>query len=86
MAKYENVPIVPRMSGSGRPESISPLGTFSGGYVTGTVRIDERTPAAPAVTQNDVPPRIDSIFGRWRGIQSNRNFAGVRFTIPRSGR
>ena len=51
------------MSGSGNPESSSPSGTSSGGNVTGTVRMSDRTPARPAVTQNDVPPRIDSIFG-----------------------
>ena len=55
--KYENVPIVPRMSGSGSPASSSPLGTSSGGKVIGTVRTLERTPSRPARTQNDVPPR-----------------------------
>ena len=54
---------MPRMSGSGSPASSSPFGTSSGGNVTGTVRMLERTPAFPAVTQNDVPPRIDRIFG-----------------------
>ena len=34
-------------------------GTSSGGKVTGTVSMLERTPALPAVTQNEVPPRID---------------------------
>ncbi len=56
--------MVPRMSGSGRPESSSPFGTSSGGKVTGTVRMLERTPARPAVTQKDVPPRVLVIFGR----------------------
>ena len=51
------------MSGSGRPESIWPLRTSSGGNVTGTVRMSERTPSVPAVTQNDVPPRMDVSFG-----------------------
>ena len=46
--KYENVPIVPRMSGSGRPDSISPCGTSSGGYVIGTVSMLDRTPERPA--------------------------------------
>ncbi len=59
--------MVPRMSGKGRPASISPLGTSSGGNVTGTVSTLERTPALPAVTQNDVPPRIEVIFGRDTG-------------------
>ena len=43
---------------AGRTSS-SPFGTSSGGNVTGTVSMLERTPARPAVTQNDVPPRID---------------------------
>ena len=51
------------MSGSGRPDSSSPFGTSSGGNVTGTVRMLERTPASPAVTQNEVPPRVEMIFG-----------------------
>ncbi len=55
--------MVPRMSGSGSPESIFPFGTFSAGNVTGTVRMRDRTPASPANTQNEVPPRSDSIFG-----------------------
>ncbi len=59
--------MVPRMSGSGSPDSISPFGTSSGGYVTGTVSSLERTPALPAVTQNDVPPRIDRMSGRDTG-------------------
>ena len=29
----------------------------------GTVRMLERTPAWPAVTQNEVPPRIENSFG-----------------------
>ncbi len=55
--------MVPRMSGSGRPDNSFPDGTSSGGNVIGTVRIVERTPAWPAVTQNDVPPRIDCTVG-----------------------
>jgi hypothetical protein len=55
------------MSGSGRPASISPFSTSSGGNVTGTVSMSEATPALPAVTQNDVPPRVDVIFGRDTG-------------------
>ena len=51
------------MSGSGSPDSSSPFGTSSGGNVTGTVSMLERTPATPAVTQNDVPPRIDWTTG-----------------------
>ncbi len=47
------------MSGNGQPASSSPLGTSSGGNVTGTVRTLERTPAMPASTQNDVPRRSD---------------------------
>ena len=31
--------------------------------MTGTVSRLDRTPAWPAVTQNDVPPRIEVIFG-----------------------
>ena len=38
--------MVPRMSGSGRPESMKPLATSSGGNVTGTVRMSDRTPFA----------------------------------------
>jgi hypothetical protein len=62
------------------------LGTSSGGNVTGTVRTLLRTPAWPAVTQNDVPPRVENTFGRAIGIQSKRNFGGWRRTMPRSGR
>ena len=58
----------PRMSGSGRPDSSSPFGTSSGGKVTGTVSMLERTPALPAVTQNDVPPRIDFTTGFETGM------------------
>jgi len=56
------------MSGSGRPDSSSPFGTFSGGNVTGTVSMLERTPARPAVTQKEVPPRIDSTTGFETGM------------------
>ena len=73
------------MSGSGRPASSSPFGTSSGGNVTGTVRMLLRTPARPAVTQNDVPPRSDVIVGRDVGIQFHRKVGGVRVTMPRSG-
>ena len=40
-----------------------PLATSSGGNVTGTVSMSERTPSLPAVTQNEVPPRIEVSFG-----------------------
>ena len=73
------------MSGSGNPASSSPLATSSGGKVIGTVSTLLRTPASPAVTQNEVPPRIETTFGRRIGIQSKRNFAGSRRTMPRSG-
>jgi hypothetical protein len=36
--------------------------------VTGTVSMLERTPARPAVTQNDVPPRIDCTTGFATGM------------------
>jgi len=39
---------------------------------------------APALTQNDVPPRSVSIFGRDVGSQCHRNVGGVFFTMPRS--
>jgi len=42
--------------------------TSSGGKVTGTVRMLDRTPASPAVTQNEVPPRVEVIFGREIGV------------------
>jgi len=74
------------MSGKGRPDSSSPLGTSSGGYVTGTVSMLERTPAAPAVTQNDVPPRIDRIFGFEIGMKLKTKRGGSRDTMPRSGK
>ena len=73
------------MSGSGRPDNISPFGTVSGGNVTGTVSTLERTPAWPAVTQNDVPPRIDVSFGFAIGKYLRMKRAGSRWTIPRSG-
>jgi len=59
--------MVRRMSGSGSPESSSPFSTSSGGKVTGTVSMSDRTPALPAVTQKDVPPRVETIFGFERG-------------------
>jgi hypothetical protein len=31
--------------------------------VTGTVRMLDRTPAEPAVTQKEVPPRMEVILG-----------------------
>jgi hypothetical protein len=74
------------MSGRGRPDSISPFGTSSGGYVTGTVSMLERTPALPAVTQNEVPPRIDLMFGLEIGMKLRMKRGGSRVTIPRSGR
>ena len=56
------------MSGSGRPDNSSPFGTASGGNVTGTVSTLDRTPARPAVTQKDVPPRVDVSFGAAIGM------------------
>ena len=77
--------MVPRMSGSGRPASIRPFSTSSGGNVTGTVSMSDRTPALPAVTQNEVPPRIELIFGLESGMKLKRNLGGVFVTMPRSG-
>ena len=73
------------MSGSGSPDSNSPFGTSSGGNVTGTVSTLDRTPPAPAVTQNEVPPRIEVSFGFEIGKYLRMNCAGSRCTIPRSG-
>ena len=39
-----------------------------GGNVTGTVSMLERTPARPAVTQKDVPPRIEATTGLATGM------------------
>ena len=54
--------------------------------MTGTVSMLERTPALPAVTQNEVPPRIDLMFGFEIGMKLKMNRGGSRVTMPRSGR
>jgi hypothetical protein len=54
--------------------------------VTGTVRMLDRIPALPAVTQNDSPPRSENSFGFATGTYPNQNLAGSRRTIPRSGK
>ena len=76
---------MPCTSGTGSPASISPFGTSSTGNVTGTVMMALRTPALPAVTQNDVPPRSDVTFGRESGIQSKRNDGASTCAMPSSG-
>ena len=64
------------MSGSGRPPSISPWCSSSGGNVTGTVRMTLRMPSAEAVFQKEVPPRIEMIFGFSFGMSPQRNSGG----------
>ena len=51
----------------------------------GTVRTTLLIPSRPACTQNEVPPRVEVIFGFRVGSQPHRNFGGSRFTPPRSG-
>ena len=45
-----------------------------------------RMPSAEAVFQNDVPPRVDVIFGFFVGMKPQRNFGGSFLTMFRSGK
>ena len=60
------------MSGNGRPDEHLAGRHVFGRVVTGTVSMLDRTPARPAVTQKDVPPRIDLIIGRERNVVEDK--------------
>ena len=77
---------MPRRSGSGRPPSIWPWCSSSVGNVTGTVSTTELIPSADAVFQNEVPPRIDVIFGGFVGIKPQRNSGGSFLIMLKSGK
>ena len=77
---------MPRRSGSGKPPSISPWCSSSGGNVTGTVSTTDLIPSAEAVFQNEVPPRIDVIFGAFVGMSPHRNSGGSFLIMLKSGK